>query len=147
MKTRNLIVAAVAVATLNVVTSARADELVLSGSPDNKALLKSPRFLEVHPELLRAAPAELTRAGDEHKAERWAKLTENRALAASPRFREGHPELLRAAPDESMTRRVDDNDRLAALRANRALAASPRFLEQHPELSRGTAEFEIAPVK
>lgn len=150
MKTRNLIVAAVAVATLNVTTSVQAGEPLRSSGSRNVALLNSPRFLEEHPELLRAAPsAKGTRAMDHRKAERLAKLTANSALASSPRFREEHPELRWATPAvmEFITRAVDESDRLANLKANRAVAKSPRFLEEHPELSRGTVEFEIAPVK
>lgn len=146
MKTRNLIVATVAVATLNVATSVRADEPLRSSGSRNVALMNSPRFLEVHPELLRAAPAKGTGAMSERKAERLAELTANRALASSPRFREEHPELRWAAP-EFVTRAVNESDRLANLKANSAVAKSPRFLEEHPELSRGMVEFEIAPVK
>lgn len=150
MKTRNLIVAAVAVATLNVATSVRAEEPLRSSGSRNVALMNSPRFLEKHPELLRAAPsAKNTGAMGERKAERLAELTANRALASSPRFREEHPELRWAAPAvmEFVTPAVNESDRIANLKANSAVAKSPRFLEEHPELSRGTVEFEIAPVK
>src|SRR5882762_11926230 len=100
MKKQNLIVvAAITAMSLNLGTPVRAGEPLRSSGSRNVALLNSPRFLEEHPELLRASPsANGTRAMGERKAERLAGLTANGALASSPRFREEHPELRWTSP-------------------------------------------------
>jgi len=64
-------------------------------SPNNTALLASPRYLEEHPELLRIPSSQEPSA---LQRDRLARLTENTALANSPRFLEEHPELLRREP-------------------------------------------------
>src|SRR6267378_1178590 len=108
----------------------------------NRALLRSPRYLEEHPELLRS------RAGTESRVfepERPAKPTANIALANSPRYREEHPELRWAKLPAKPA--VSANEGLAKLMENKALAASPRFREEHPGLLRGEPALEIAPLK
>jgi hypothetical protein len=138
MKTMNhLLVAAAAAFALNVALATEAS--------NNTALLHSPRYLEEHPELLRAVPPSVESPA--HKAKRLTEPTKNTALANSPRFREEHPELLWAASPAEQRTTVSEGDRLIKLTENKALAASPRFREEHPELFRGEPMVEIAPLK
>jgi hypothetical protein len=140
-------VAAAAVVTFNVDPGANAGEpSTPAKSSKNAALFTSPRYLEAHPELLRARSS-----GGESPAlnsERIAALTKNAALANSPRFREAHPELRWSSSTEQLAKRsVNRSERWSALMSHKALASSPRFREQHPELLRGQPVFEIAPLK
>ena len=146
MKKWNQLMLIVATATVGASLSAQTCKpSATAGLTDNAALLSSPRYLEVHPELLRCpAPRGEVAA---HEAQRLAALTENTALANSPRFLEDHPELLRAGFATEQPQSVSEADRLRKLTENKALAASPRFREVHPELLHAQPVFEIAPVK
>lgn len=142
MKTTNRIILVTAVAaafTLN--ANVKGSESVsLPGIPVNQALAASPRYIEVHPELLRI-PQSVEES--EIKAARirkqLAKLLENRALATSPRFLEAHPELLRppTSTEEDQAKAARIKKQMAKLMENRAWAASPRVREAFPELTRG----------
>src|SRR5262249_40123523 len=149
MKTLNcLLVAAIAAVTFKVPIAGADDRSPeRSDSPRNTALLASPRYLEEHPEFLRALPPAEDSSRDVRRAERLAGLTENRALASSPRFREDHPELLRAAPYAVQSMARAPERRMNTLTVNQVQRVSPRFLEEHPELSRGTPVLEVAPLK
>ena len=126
------------------------------GSPVNRAVAASPRYLETHPELTRSA---LKIAPSEAKDARIKALLDrtltNRALAASPRFREEHPALLRVQPlgENAETQQARVQARNAELTRNQALATSPRVSEDFPELARGRGvintlnTFQLAPVK
>jgi len=123
------------------------ESLVGAKTPKDRALFSSPRYLEDHPELLRAP---LAREGPSTlQKDRLAALTENTALANSPRFREEHPELRWTIPSggPSVVQTASESERLKKLTENTALANSPRFLEEHPELLRRESGFEIAPLK
>ena len=137
--TKNFLAATVAVAALNVALAADA-----SG---NDALRHSPRYLEEHPELLRAPSA--SREARPFYPKRSVEMAVNTALANRPRFREEHPEF-RFAPasgQQTIVAQPHEIERLRRLTENKALAASPRFREQQPELLRGGPSFEIAPLK
>jgi len=149
MKTLNgLLMAAAAVLTVNLAIATQAGEpSTLAKSPQNKAVLKSPRYLEEHPELLRGQSSGVESPA--LKSEQLTKVTENSALAHSPRFREEHPELrwAIASAEQSVAQRTSEKDRLRKLTENKASAASPRFREEHPELLRSETQIESAPLK
>jgi hypothetical protein len=142
MKTTNriLLVAAVTAAfTLN--ADVRGSESV---SPPrilvNRALAASPRYIEVHPELLRIPQSvEESEIKAAQIRKQMAKLLENRAFATSPRFLEAHPELLRppTSTEEDQAKAARINKQMAKLMENRAWAASPRVREAFPWLLRG----------
>jgi hypothetical protein len=146
MKTLNSLLAVATAVTLTTSFSAQAGE---PGSPSklsrNVAVLASPRYLEEHPELLRAQPSGLESAAI--NADRLANLTENAALANSPRFREEHPELRWSGSAPEYQQAFSETDRLWKLTENAALANSPRFREEHPELLHAESAVEIAPLK
>ena len=148
MKRLNHLVLTASAAALGMALAAQAGEpLAIVKSPENTALLASPRYLEEHSELLRV-PSSREKPST-LQTDRLARLTENTALANSPRFQEDHPELRWAmsSGQQSIAQNVNERDRLSKLTENKALAASPRFLEEHPELLRSEPVFEIAPLK
>ena len=141
MKSLNYLLIAAAVATMaNVAPATQAGERhPWAKLTPNKAILHSPRYLEEHPELLRATQDEQSSARKTHSL---ANLNRNSALANSPRFREEHPELLWTNPSPGRTTASEQE-----LTENKALVNSPRFREQRPELLRGGPAVEIAPLK
>lgn len=68
----------------------------------NRALAKSPRYLEEHPELLRPAGTYVLSAGGLRPPE----ITKNTAWAASPRVREEFPALRRVSPSPNGDNKV-----------------------------------------
>ncbi|HVY69382.1 MAG TPA: hypothetical protein VHH73_05605 [Verrucomicrobiae bacterium] len=132
MKNLNPIFVATAVAlTLNV---ARAADM-----PGRSALQNSPRYVELHPEVLLAQAS-----GQAFKPEVAPGPAKNSALAAAPRFREAHPEVIWtvSSAGRSWARNAGESET-----RNKALAGSPRFLELHPGLRNATPAIEIAPLK
>lgn len=108
----------------------------------NKALAASPRYLEEHPELLRAPPsAQEAHAKAARTRRRLAKLIETRAVANGPRFLEENPELLRPpiSAEEAQAKFTRIARQQARLEENRAWTASPRVREEFPWLARGVA--------
>jgi hypothetical protein len=141
MKNLNHLMLIAAVATLGVSLSAQTCNSSASAElTSNAALLASPRYREVHPELL------VGRTSGGNRPQIGA-LTDNIALADSPRYREDHPDLLRSILPAKQKQAVSEADRMRKLTENGALAASPRFREVHPELLLTRPVFEIAPVK
>jgi hypothetical protein len=143
-----LLLAVAAATTFGAALSAQAEQpFAIVRSPQNAALLASPRYLEAHPELLRVPS--VRRESTIVQMDRQATLAKNTALASSPRFREAHPELRwSSSPTEQLAKRnVSRSAQWNTLTSNKALAASPRYREQHPELLRGQPVFEIAPLK
>jgi flagellar basal body rod protein FlgC len=145
MKKSNHLILIVALATIVAGFSARACECsACSKLTDNAALLSSPRYREIHPELSLQRPFDQTTSA--RKTQRMEALSQNVALASSPRFREEHPDL-RVVLSAEYSSAVSQLNRMEKLTDNLALAASPRYREEHPELLVSEPVFEIAPLK
>src|SRR6266705_3407902 len=105
----------------------------------NQALARSPRMIELYPELAYAGAASTTAASKpDTRASQLAKISQNLALANSPRMREQFPELAvsRQTPNASSVKPAGSANELAQVRKNQSLANSPRMIERFPELRR-----------
>lgn len=155
MKTnKTILMGAAAIAVCSIASNLAAQEPVFrSKAPTNRAILASPRAIEVFPWLARRPAPRVERKAEPNRE--LIAVKKNRALASSPRVREQFPELARAArPEAEQSSKLSKRPSIpASVLKNKALASSPRVLEEFPELARRgplaerQAEIQVAPLK